>query len=138
MNEHIVLRTIVRLTIPFIIVFGLYIQFHGEYSPGGGFQAGMICAAAFIVYGLIYDLQHLQTILPPRLLKIGSACGALLFAGIGLLTIFKGGNFLEYSTLVAIPVEGQKLGILLVELGIGITVFSVMMIIFYCFREKIQ
>ena len=55
-----VLRVIAKLLIPFILVFGLYVQFHGDYGPGGGFQAGVIVAAAVIFHALIYGLQHLQ------------------------------------------------------------------------------
>ena len=136
MDEHIILRTIVKLLVPFIIMYGLYVQFHGEYSPGGGFQAGVICAAAFIVYGLVYGLVDAMKIVPVWFAKACSCVGVLIYAGVGVVTMLKGGNFLEYSTLSSDPVHGQELGIIIIELGVGLTVFSVMMLVFYMFGER--
>ena len=52
MSDYLVLRVIAKLLIPFILLFGFYVQMHGDYGPGGGFQAGVIVAAAFILYAL--------------------------------------------------------------------------------------
>ena len=136
MNEPVVIRTIVRLLAPFIIMYGLYVQFHGEYSPGGGFQAGVIAAAAFIVYALVYGLDYAEKALPPEVAKAGCSLGLLLYAGTGIAAILKGGEFLNYSVLASEPVSGQHLGIFLIEVGVGVTVFSVMMVIFYAFAER--
>lgn len=136
MNDDIVLRVVVRLLVPFILMYGLYVQFHGEFSPGGGFQAGVICAAAFIAYALVHGLEETMMILPFGVVRVLSAMGLLLYAGVGVLTMLLGGNFLDYSVLSQDPVSGQKLGILVIELGVGITVFSVTMLIFYVFGER--
>jgi multicomponent Na+:H+ antiporter subunit B len=136
MGEYIILRVLVRLLVPFIIMFGLYVQLHGEYSPGGGFQAGVICAAALIFYGLVFDLGAMQKIVPFTLTKILAACGALIYGGVGVVAMLKGGEFLNYSVLAADPVVGQQIGILVIELGVGLTVFAVMMLIFYVFAER--
>ncbi len=136
MNEPVIIRTVVRILAPFIIMYGLYVQFHGEYSPGGGFQAGVIAAAAFIVFALVYGLDSAEKALPPEVVKAGGALGLLLYAGTGVAAIIKNGEFLNYSVLAAEPVSGQHLGIFLIETGVGITVFSVMMVIFYAFAER--
>lgn len=138
MNDPVVIRTIVRLLAPFIIMYGLYIQFHGEYSPGGGFQAGVIAAAAFIVYALVYGLQNAQNALSLEVVKTGSALGLLLYAGTGVVSLLKNGEFLNYNYLASTPIGGQHLGIFLIEAGVGITVFSVMMVVFYVFAERTQ
>ena len=57
MRHHLVLRVIAKMLIPFILLFGLYVQFHGDFGPGGGFQAGVIIAAAFILHSLIFGLK---------------------------------------------------------------------------------
>lgn len=136
MDDHIILRFVVRLLFPFIIMYGLYVQFHGEYSPGGGFQAGVICAAAFISYGLIYGLADVMKVLPLWSVRVLSAVGLLTYAGTGVVTMLKGGRFLEYSVLSQNAVSGQMLGIFVIEIGVGLTVFAVMMIIFYMFGER--
>ena len=132
-DEHIVLRVIIRLIVPFILLYALYLQLHGEYSPGGGFQAGVIAASAIIAYGLIKGIDSALEVLPLQFVKIGSALGVLLFAGTGILTMLLGGKFLEYGVLALDPVLGQTIGIIVIELGVGLTVFSVVMIIFYTF-----
>lgn len=136
MNDPVILRTIVRILAPFIILYGLYIQFHGEYSPGGGFQAGVIAAAAFIVYALVYGLDYAEKALSPEVVKAGCAMGVLIYAGTGIAALLKKGEFLNYSALLESPVSGQHLGIFLIEVGVGVTVFSVMMVIFYAFAER--
>ena len=138
LQDQLVLRVIIRFLIPFILLYALYVQLHGEYSPGGGFQAGVIFAAAFILYCLIYGLPKTQAVLSLDALRILSALGVLLYAGVGVVSVFMGGNFLDYDVLAHDPVEGQKLGILLVELGVGITVFSVMLMVFYLFVARRQ
>lgn len=136
MKHHLVLHVVAKLLIPMIMLFGLYVQFHGDYGPGGGFQAGVIFAAAFILYGLIFDVEVAQQVVPPALLQTAMALGVLLFAGVGVASMLLGGNFLDYDLLADDPVGGQHLGILLVELGVGITVASVMITIFFAFAGR--
>jgi len=136
MRHHLVLRVIAKLLIPFILVFGLYVQFHGDYGPGGGFQAGVIFAAGFILYGLIFGLDQVQRVAPPALIQALVAAGVLLFAGVGVAGMLLGGNYLDYGVLAHDPVHGQHLGILLIEFGVGTTVAAVMITIFYNFAGR--
>ena len=137
MSHHLILRVAAKLLIPFILLFGLYVQFHGDYGPGGGFQAGVIFAAAFVLHALVFGVEAARRIAPARLLEAGIAGGVLLFAGTGLAGLFLGGHFLDYNVLSGgDPVEGQHHGILLVELGVGITVASVMITVFLCFAGR--
>jgi multicomponent Na+:H+ antiporter subunit B len=131
-----VLRVIAKLLIPFILIFGLYVQFHGDYGPGGGFQAGVIVAAAVIFHALIYGLPHTRRVLPEWVVETMIAVGVLLYAGTGVATMILGGNFLDYSVLLHDAVHGQHRGIFLVELGVGITVAGVMLMIFYMFAGR--
>ncbi|GAB4357389.1 MAG: Na(+)/H(+) antiporter subunit B [Gammaproteobacteria bacterium] len=138
MMHHIVLRVVAKLLIPCILVFALYVQFHGEYGPGGGFQAGVIFASAFILYGLIFGLEALRRVAPPEAIRILIALGVLLFAGVGFATLLLGGNFLDYNVLAGDPVAGQHLGILLIEVGVGTTVAAAMITIFVYFAGRGQ
>lgn len=136
MRDHGILRVVARFLIPLIMLFALYVQFHGEYSPGGGFQAGVIFAAAWILFVLIYGLEAGVAVIPERAMFILSAAGVLLYALIGLLGVILGGNFLDYGPLLDDPQAAQQAGIILVELGVGVTVASVVMLIFTLFAKR--
>lgn len=130
-------RVVSKRLIPLILLFAFYVQFHGDFGPGGGFQAGVIFAVAFILYGLIFGLNAVQKIAPPVWIEKFVALGVLLYAGTGFVGIFLGGNFLDYGVFDAHdPAHGQHLGILFVELGVGIAVASAMMLIFYAFAGR--
>ena len=137
MRDKVILRVVGRTLIPLIVLFGLYVQFHGDFGPGGGFQAGVIIAAGFVLYGLIYGLDALQTLIPMRALEVAVSLGVLLYAGVGLLTIALGGNFLDYNAIDPHhPAHGQHMGILMIEAGVGITVTSAMLGIYYMFAGR--
>ena len=133
MREYLVLRVVTKLLLPFILIYALYVQFHGDFGPGGGFQAGVIFAAGFILYGLVFGVAAARRIMPVGILRAGIAGGVLLFAGVGVVSFFMGGDYLDYSVLMHDPVHGQHLGILLIEFGVGLTVASVMMSVFFTF-----
>ncbi|MEC7464447.1 MAG: Na(+)/H(+) antiporter subunit B [Pseudomonadota bacterium] len=133
MKEYLVLRVITKLLLPFILLFGLYVQFHGDFGPGGGFQAGVIFAAGFILYAMVYGVKAARKVLPVGILRGGIAGGLLLYALVGVANLMLGENYLNYTPLAESMKEGQHLGIFLVELGVGITVASVMMTVFFTF-----
>lgn len=136
MRKNGILRIIARLLIPLIMLFALYIQFHGDYSPGGGFQAGVMFAAAWILFVLIYGLDAGLTVIPERAMFVATSAGVGLYALIGLLGVVLGGHFLDFDPLLAEPKTAQQAGIILVELGVGITVASVVMLIFTLFARR--
>lgn len=136
MKHHLVLHVIAKLVIPLILLFALYVQFHGDFGPGGGFQAGVIFGAGIILYTLIFGLEDAQKVMSPRVIRNLVAAGLLLYAGVGIVGLLLGGNYLDYSVLLDDPVSGQHLGIMLIELGVGITVAAVMVIIFFAFAGR--
>ncbi len=138
MKDQLVLRIITKMILPFILMFGFYVQLHGEYSPGGGFQAGVIVATAFILYALIFGAKEALQVIPLSVMKILASVGVLLYGGTGVVALLMGGHFLEYSVLAGSQTSGQQLGIIIIELGIGITVCAVMLIIFFTFALRGQ
>ena len=136
MINNPVLRIIAKIIIPMILLFALYVQFHGDFGPGGGFQAGVIFAAGFILYGLVFGTEALRSAVPPGALRLLTAFGLLLFAGVGAVTILAGSDYLAYNALAQDPVAGQHLGILIVEFGVGVTVSAVMITIFLAFAGR--
>ena len=135
-NREIIIKVVSQKLIPLILLFALYVQFHGDFGPGGGFQAGAIFSAGFILYSLIFGFDKLISTVSPRLLELISVTGVLLYIGVGFLCMALGGEFLNYSVLGDTQVAGQHLGILLVELGVFLTVFSVLLLMFYCFVSR--
>ena len=133
MQHHIVLKVAAKLLLPFILLFALYVQFHGDFGPGGGFQAGVIFGAGIILYALVFGAGHARAVVPPGAVRATAALGVLLYTGVGVASLLLGANFLDYDVLAADPVAGQHLGILLVELGVGLTVTAVMILLFYAF-----
>ncbi len=131
MGFQSILRITAKLLMPLIILFALYVQFHGDFGPGGGFQAGVIFASAFILYALIFDIENARRVVPPWARRLGLVSGVLLYAGVGLAGIVMGGNYLNYSVLADDPIGGQHLGITLIEFGVGTTVAASMITIFF-------
>ncbi len=136
MNQNIIIATATKLMVPFIILFGLYVQFHGDFGPGGGFQAGVIIAVGFILYGIVFGLERLQAVAPFDYLRVFAGLGALIYGGTGIVTQIMGGRFLDYNQLAKNPVNGQHYGIFTIELGVGLTVASVMIMIFMLFNQR--
>lgn len=136
LRDDIVLRVSLKVLIAFLMLFALYVQFHGDYGPGGGFQAGVIFAAAIILYTLVFGLRQSKRIFRRRPIETLIAGGVLLYGSVGLVSMFLGANFLDYDPLAHDPIHGQHYGILLVELGVGVTVAAVMTALYFLFAGR--
>ena len=137
MKHNLILRVVSKVLIPILLLFALYVQMHGDFGPGGGFQAGVIAAAGIVLYSLIFGLKEAQKAVPPLLVEVGVPLGVLIYAGVGTITWILGGNFLEYGVLDSHDsAHGQHLGVMLVEIGVLVTVFSTMVAIFYTFAGR--
>ncbi len=133
MNPYVVLRVVSKLLIPLIFLFGFYVHFHGEYSPGGGFSAGVVLGVGVILYALIFGMDAARKAVPPWWARIGMALGALIFAGVGFVSLFMGGNFLNYTVL---DPNQTYIGIVAVEFGVLTSVTAVIIAIFYAFAGR--
>jgi multicomponent Na+:H+ antiporter subunit B len=136
MRRDVILRVGVKLILPFILVFALYVHFHGDFGPGGGFQAGVIAAAIVILYAMIFGADAARRIAPQALIERLVPLGVLIYASAGLPALFVGHRFLDYSVLSHDPVHGHELGILWIETGVIVTVASTMIAIFYAFSGR--
>ena len=134
-GEDLIIKTAVRLMVPFAQLFGLYVIVHGHYSPGGGFQGGVILGAAFIMLALAFDMETSQQYMTIRVNAVFNNLGAAIFVGVGALCAIFGGLFLDYSALDKLipmgPVEWRSFGIFLVEVGVGFTVMSIMVLLYW-------
>jgi multicomponent Na+:H+ antiporter subunit B len=136
MQPHSVLRVTSKLLMPLIFLFALYVQFHGDFGPGGGFQAGVIFGSAFILYALIFGIDNTRVVIPGWVRRSLLSSGVLLYAGVGAAALFLGGNYLNYSVLAHEATHGQHLGITLIEFGVGTTVAGAMITIFLIFAGQ--
>ena len=136
MRRHFVLRVITKLLTPFVLLFALYVQFHGDFGPGGGFQAGVIFGAGFILYVLVYGIESAKRVAPAGALRLLIPAGLLLYIGVGYAALVLGGNFLYYGVFAHESAHGQHLGIFLVELGVGVTVAATMVTVFFNFANR--
>jgi multicomponent Na+:H+ antiporter subunit B len=131
----LITKTTCRLVIPFIQLFALYVIAHGHHSPGGGFQGGVILGASAILYAISHDLRATLRRFSERTTVLLSAVGVFIYAGAGMICLILGGNFLDYSALSPIlggdKIMSRSYGILIVEMGVGIAVMSVMIWIYY-------
>ena len=136
MSLDLILRVGTKLILPFILLFALYVQFHGDYGPGGGFQAGVIAAGMVILIAITFGMGAAKRIAPQALVERMVPLGVLIFAGTGVVGLLLGKNFLDYSVLGHDPVHAREWGILLVELGVLVTVSGTMTALFYAFVER--
>lgn len=136
MQREVIPRVVTKLLFPFLLLFALYVQFHGELGAGGGFQAGVIIAATIILYGLIFGLGAARRIAPPRLVETMIPLGVFIYGGVGIAGLLSGGNYLDYFVLDHDPVHGQERGIFWVEVGVVVTVSSTMIAFYYAFADR--
>ncbi len=139
MSEHLIVRVVSKMLIPFILLFAIYVQMHGDYGPGGGFQAGVIFATGFIIHAIVFGVKSTIRALPLSAVTSMVSFGLVLYAMVGFVSLGMGGTFLDHGSLDSHdPVHGQHLGIIIIELGVGITVAGVLTAIFYTFAERWQ
>jgi multicomponent Na+:H+ antiporter subunit B len=135
---HVILRVTTKLLFAPIVLFAFYVQFHGEYGAGGGFQAGVILAVAFVLHALGYGIEATKKAMPPEILTKLMAAGVLIYAGTGVATLLLGGNFLDYDVIDPDSHHhaGQHIGIIAIEIGVGVAVASTILQIFYAFASR--
>lgn len=133
-----ILKVVVLRIIPLVILFGLYVQLHGDYGPGGGFQAGVILGAGLITLALLTDSRTMQQVLSELWIIRGMAIGVLIYGLVGVASMFRDGEYLDYSVLAQSSTDGQHLGIHLIELGVGVTVAFTMLSLFVSFNRRKQ
>ncbi len=146
-HDSIILNFVVRvLLLPFTVVFALYVLVHSEASPGGGFQAGAIMAAALVLARLTVGSEHGERRLPTRVLLWLASIGVGIYVMAGVVPLLAGSSFLDFS---ALPVEwfnsiaghertSRAMGIFIVEVGIFIAVLSVLVILYDYLTQRLQ
>lgn len=132
--SDMIIKTVCRIVIPFIQIYALYVVAHGDFSPGGGFQGGVIFGSSLILMAISYNLRTLVKRVTEKFLSIFAATGVLIYVGLGVLAMVMGGQFLDYGMLAPLvpsdPGHIRALGMMGVEIGVGMAVMAVMVIIY--------
>ena len=136
MKDDIILRVAAKILMPFMLLFAVELHVYGDFGPGGGFQAGVIAAAAIVFYAIVFGLAAGKRLVPEALVETMLAAGVLLYAGVGFAGLALGGSYLDYFVLDRDPVAGQHRGIFWVEAGVALTVSGVMLKLFYMFASR--
>jgi len=136
MSLDLIIRIGTKLILPFILMFALYVQFHGDFGPGGGFQAGVITAGMVILVAITFGLGAAKRIAPQGLVERMVPIGVLIYAGTGVMGLLLGKNYLDYSVLAHESAHGHELGIFMIEVGVLVTVSGTMTALFYAFVER--
>ncbi|MEO0607649.1 MAG: Na(+)/H(+) antiporter subunit B [Pseudomonadota bacterium] len=140
-DHHVILRVVAKALIPVIALYGFYVHFHGEYSPGGGFQAGVILAVTVILYSLIFGIAPTMRAITPGFARFIAGLGFIIYVGVGFWALAMGGNFLEYDALFREEPGGhigQHFGIIVIEIGVLFAVAGSMVSIFYAFAGRVS
>lgn len=141
LTRYNVVGTVIKKMVPFMVMYGLYVIFHGEVSPGGGFQGGVILGASFVLYALVFSYPEGKKKMTEDTLRVLNGLGPFLYAFTGLIGIITGYTFLANKVIKTIPhgIEGtlfSSLPLLLIEIGIGIGIGSIITHIFYGYVEE--
>ena len=137
-HDSVIVHTLARVFVPIIQLFAFYVLIHGHDSPGGGFQAGTLFGASIILLVLAFGIQNSQALLESRAIFVGGI-GILIYAGIGLLPLLMGHEYLNYAEL---PIPGMEAsarrhwGILGIEIGVTVAVAAMAVSIFYSLRGE--
>jgi multicomponent Na+:H+ antiporter subunit B len=131
-HESVVVQTFVRVLAPLVQVFAIYVLFFGHDSPGGGFQAGVMLGASYVLVALALGREALTRRVNERVCLALAAGGVLIYLGTGLVPMLLGANFLDYGALPvgeSVP-RARYYGILFVETGVGVGVAATLVLLF--------
>lgn len=132
--RSVMLRTLLRPIVVALQLFAVYVVLHGHYSPGGGFQGGVLIGVSLILPLLIEGRQPGLPILQPRTAVPIAAFGVAIFMSVGLASMFFGGAILDYSAMGLPGLDAaarRSLGILVIEIGVTLGVAGAIVSIFY-------
>ncbi|MEL7302934.1 MAG: Na(+)/H(+) antiporter subunit B [Pseudomonadota bacterium] len=136
MRLDVILRITSKLILPFILLFALYVHFHGDFGPGGGFQAGVIAAGMLILFSIIFGVYAAKQVVSETVATVMVPLGILIYASAGIPALLVNQNYLNFSVLSEDTAHGQHIGILWVEVGVLTTVAGSMISIFYALVQR--
>jgi len=139
----LIVKTITRLTVGLILLYGIYIVLHGHISPGGGFAGGVIIALSFIHLMLAFGREMALKKLSQAYASILESLGALMFLSIALLGLLGGYFFFNFFLQKGEPFRLFSAGIIplcniaiSLKVGAGLFAIFVSLVFFKGLGEK--
>ena len=125
---------------PLILIYAMYVLFHGEISLGGGFQAGALIGMVYLLDVMVVNRKRPLINLPKTGSAAAAGIGPFIYALTGIVTMLGGGAYLEYNKM-PVPVhqaELHSIGITAVEIGVTIGVAGTIITILNALMERIS
>ncbi len=136
--KEFILSSAVLALIPIVLLFAFYVQFHGDFGPGGGFQGGVITAAVYFLVILHFGKKIANTIVNIKIFIVSLSFGVLIYGGTGIVTMMLGGKYLDYLVFGNNPLHAYHYGLFAIEFGVGITVFAATSTVISQFYNKLK
>ena len=140
-DRSVLSTTIQAVAIPAVFLttlFGFYIGLHGQLTPGGGFQAGVILASASLLVYLAQNTEAFKRITSHPAMEVVEAAGAASYAAIGLTGILLGmpflANFLPLGETGDVFSSGT---IALISACVGVEVTAAFLLVAFTYLEEI-
>ena len=131
-----IIRTVCKLVIPIILVFGIYILLNGHLSPGGGFSGGAIMASALIIYALVWGGERAARAIPAKAVRIIVLCALGFYACSKTYSFFTGANHLHSIISPGTPGRILSAGLILpLNVAVGFVVCCTMYSFYMYFRR---
>ncbi len=138
--DDLIVRTITRVIVPFIQVYGIFIVMHGHVSPGGGFSGGSVLGASLILFTLAYGLKEAEKKMSHEVGAVIESSAVLWYIAMGMVGIIMGGNLFENKSAGFYMGQASYLfnaGMIpLITLGVGMKVASTMITLFQTIIEE--
>lgn len=137
--DSLMLRVVLTPLVAAMQLFAVYVLMHGHYSPGGGFQAGILLGASMILPRLAIGQPPGRLALTPGGAVVLTAIGLLVFTLIGLAPMLTGHPMLDYGVLPLAESARYRrsMGILLIEVGVTMAVAGAMLSIFFTLAGRL-
>lgn len=130
--------TIVKILIPIIFVFGVYILFNGHLSPGGGFSGGAILGAGFILFAMAFGEEKAAKVFTPKIIRIVTICSLSFYCLAKSYSFFTGNEFNGVHSIISSGTPGNFLSgglILPLNIAVGCVVCCTMYSFYMLFKR---
>ena len=129
---------VVKLLVPIIIVFGVYILFNGHLSPGGGFSGGAILGTGFILFAMAYGEDVAAKVISAKVIKVITICSLSFYCLSKSYSFFTGNEFNGIHSIIGPGTPGDFLSgglILPLNLAVGFVVCCTMYSFYMIFKR---
>lgn len=133
-----IVKTMAKILIPIILVFGVYILVNGHLSPGGGFSGGAILGAGFIFYAMVYGEEQALKVLSERKIKVITICALSFYCLAKSYSFFTGNEFNGVHSIISAGNPGDILSgglIMPLNIAVGLVVCCTMYSFYMLFKR---